>query len=90
MATNALTRQKRTDIDFVGLQAETVITTYGPINECQLVEKSSRGSWTQARLYICQHTNYLTRWVFNVIKTPQGWQAADFRYDDKFANTINQ
>ena len=90
MATNALTRQKTTDIDFVGLQAETVITTYGPVSECQLIEKSSRGSWTQARLYICQHANYLTRWIFTVIKTPQGWQAANFRYDDKFTNTIDQ
>ena len=90
MATNALTRQKTTEIDYVALQAQTVLTTYGPISECQLVETQSRGSWAQTRLYICQHTNYLTRWVFTVMKTPQGWQAANFRYDDKFSNPIDQ
>ena len=90
MGTNALLKAKATELDYVAVQADATIAAYGPIANCQLAEKTGKGSWTQTRLYLCQHEKYVTRWIFSVIKLPSGWQAATFRFDDKFTLDASQ
>lgn len=90
MGTNALAKAKTAELDYVAVQADATMSAYGPIGNCQLTEKTSKGSWTQMRLYICQHEKYVTRWIFTVIKLASGWQAATFRFDDKFTQDASQ
>jgi hypothetical protein len=87
---NPMASQKAAEFDYVALQAEATLRTYGPISDCQLVETRNRGSWAQTRLYICRQEKFLTRWLFTVMNTTQGWKAANFRFDDKYMQTIDE
>lgn len=84
MGTNPMAAAKASEMDYVAVQTDGALAAYGRILECQLTQKNSSGSWAQTRLYLCQHEKYMTRWVFTVIKLGSTWQAATFRFDDKF------
>ena len=88
--TNPIMRGKTSEMDYFGVGAEGTIGIYGTISDCQLIEKVNRGKWAQSRLYVCQHERFLTRWIFDVIKSSTGWQSANLRYDDKFSLSITQ
>ena len=90
MGTNAMTRAKTSELDYVVIQTDGVFAAYGRLGNCQLSEKNGIGSWAETRLYICQHEKYLTRWLFTVIKLGGTWQAATFRFDDKFTLDSSQ
>lgn len=81
---------KSTDVEFFGVQAEAIISAYGPIRDCQLIQNESYGSWAQTRLFICQHERFLSRWIFTVVKTAKGWQAGNLFFDDKFTAGIEK
>ncbi|MDE8654361.1 hypothetical protein [Novosphingobium album (ex Liu et al. 2023)] len=83
-------RSKPTDVGFLGVQAEAAMTAYGPIRACELVEQQNTGHWAAARLYICQHDRFLTRWIVAVFKSPSGWQPSNLRFDDKFSAKLEE
>jgi hypothetical protein len=90
MTTNLMMRAKVSELDYVVVQTDGVVAAYGRLGDCQLNEKTGIGSWVETRLYICQHEKFLTRWLFTVIKLGGTWQAATFRFDDKFTLDSSQ
>jgi hypothetical protein len=86
--TNSIMQNKTAEVENFKLQVTAAMVVYGPIKDCQFVEKSNRGQWSETRLYICQHEKYLTRWIFDAIKSPSGWQAGNLRWDDKYTQEL--
>lgn len=83
-----LMRSKASELKMLASQIDSLFSIYGPITTCQLVEEQVIGSLVSNRLYLCQHTNYITRWKLLMAKTPSGWIGANLSYDDKFAQGL--
>lgn len=90
LSKNTLTASKTSDLAMLTSQIDSVIAIYGPIGDCQLVQTRNNGSWVQQRLYICQHANLATRWIYQVVHTSKGWTSANMSFDDKVSNRLGE
>jgi hypothetical protein len=82
--TSAAMAGKQSEVSLFGTQAEGALAIYGKVGECQLTDRINYGTYAQARLYICQHEKFLTRWIFDLVRTSKGWEAGNLRFDDKY------
>lgn len=87
---NTLTANKTSDLAMLTSQIDSVIAIYGPIGDCQLVQTRNNGAWVQQRLYICQHANLATRWIYQVVHTSKGWTSTNMSFDDKVTNRLEE
>ena len=83
MTSNPIAATKVTEMEYFGMQVDSALSVYGPASNCQLVEKVSRSSFDQSRLYVCPSPKAVTRWVFRVGNMTGGWAALLLYFDDK-------
>ena len=87
---NPIMQGKASDIAVLASQIDSAMAVYGPIGDCQLTQTVNNGAWVQQRLYHCQHTNLVTRWLFQVVRTSKGWTPANLSFDDKVSNRLSE
>lgn len=87
---NPLMQGKTNEIAQLASQIDSANSIYGPIDDCQLTQTVNNGAWVQQRLYHCQHTNLVTRWMFQVVRTTKGWTPANLSFDDKVSNRLSE
>lgn len=68
---------------FLASQIDSAVGVYGPFSRCVLFSQEDRAGIVQARSYLCQHRDYLTRWNFSFGKTAGGWEPLTIDFDDK-------
>ena len=90
LSKNTLTASKTSEFAMLTSQIDSVIAIYGPIGDCQLVQTRNNGAWVQQRLYICQHANLVTRWIYQIVHTSKGWTPANMAFDDKVSNRLGE
>lgn len=78
-----LMASKSQEATFLASQIDSTINIYGPIKNCLLYSQNDRAGIVQARLYLCQHQDYLTRWHLSFGKTGNGWEPLSLNFDDK-------
>ncbi|MDZ4308697.1 MAG: hypothetical protein U0988_12645 [Allopontixanthobacter sp.] len=69
---NPLVGNMKSQISVLVGQITTVAEIYGPIQQCELAERSHLGSLMIRLTYVCQHENYLTRWHFKIARITKG------------------
>ena len=90
LGTNPLMASKTSDIAVLASQIDAAIGAYGPIGACQLTETVNNGPWVQQRLYHCQHTNLVTRWIYQTVRTSKGWMPSNLSFDDKVTKRLEE
>jgi len=87
---NALMASKASDLAMLSAQIDAAAVVVGPISNCNLVEQHNRGVLVIQRLYHCQHTNSVTRWLVAFVKTTKGWQGQSIFFDDKVTDGLSE
>jgi hypothetical protein len=77
---------KKQEMQFLISQIESTVAIYGKISNCALASTETRANLAQSRQYLCQHENFVTRWVVIVAKTSKGWGPVSLRFDDQMMN----
>jgi hypothetical protein len=70
-------------VNMVVSQVANALAAYGPVHQCALVDEETKAALMLRRTYLCQHEKFLTRWIFVVVKLPDGWKAGSIFFDDK-------
>ncbi len=87
LGNTGLMEGKKAEIAQLSGQVTTIISIYGPISNCVLVQIDGRGGVAQEEQYLCQHEKLATRWKLLLVKTSKGWVAGNLFFDDKLMNT---
>lgn len=77
---------KKQEMQYLISQIESTISIYGKISNCALASTKTRANIAQSRQYLCQHENFVTRWVIIVAKTSKGWGPVSLSFDDQMMN----
>jgi hypothetical protein len=74
---------KKQEMQFLVNQIQGAADIYGPITECPLDSVETKAGIAQSRQYLCQHENFVTRWIVVVAKTSKGWGPISLSFDDQ-------
>lgn len=74
---------KKQEMQYLISQIESTSTIYGRVSNCSLATVKTRAGIAQSRMYLCQHENFVTRWIVVVAKTSKGWAPVSLRFDDQ-------
>lgn len=73
---------KKQEMQYLVSQIDGTFSIYGKISDCSLASLETKANLAQSRQYLCQHENFVTRWVVIVAKTSNGWGPVSLRFDD--------
>jgi hypothetical protein len=82
-AANPLAASKTAEFGYLSDQMASSERAYGRISQCEQIDREALGTLIESRTYLCQHRDYVTRWVMSFQKTGKGWVGANIRFDDR-------
>ncbi|WP_379550013.1 hypothetical protein [Qipengyuania sp. DGS5-3] len=81
---NPLLLERRSDLQSLINQFESVTQTYGAIEDCSPWEQSYKSRLRITTTYICQHRDSLIMWEFQTDRLSRGWIVSNLRFDGTF------
>lgn len=64
-------------------QIDAAIKAYGPVTSYEKVSSAVLGTMAVREYYFVQHRDMITRWEFDLVRTPRGWSVGYFGFSDQ-------
>lgn len=64
-------------------QIDAAIKAYGPVISYEKLSSTTLGTMAVREFYFVQHRDMVTRWEFDLVKTPKGWSVGYFGFTDQ-------
>ncbi|WP_147454286.1 hypothetical protein [Sphingomonas sp. PP-F2F-G114-C0414] len=64
-------------------QIDAAIKAYGPVISYEKLSSTTLGTMAVREFYFVQHRDMVTRWEFDLVKTPTGWSVGYFGFTDQ-------
>ncbi|SFN69595.1 hypothetical protein [Sphingomonas sp. OK281] len=64
-------------------QIDAAIKAYGPVVSYEKLSTAALGTMAMREYYFVQHRDMVTRWEFELLRTPRGWSVGYFGFTDQ-------
>jgi hypothetical protein len=64
-------------------QIDAAIKAYGPVVSYERLSSATLGTMVVREYYFVQHRDMVTRWEFDLVRTPRGWSVGYFGFTDQ-------
>lgn len=64
-------------------QIDAAVKAYGPIVSYEKLSSTNLGTMAIREYYLIQHRDMVTRWEFDLVRTPRGWSVGYFGFTDQ-------
>lgn len=64
-------------------QIDAAVKAYGPVVSYEPLSSTDLGTTAKREYYLVQHRDMVTRWEFDLVRTPHGWNVAYLGFSDQ-------
>jgi hypothetical protein len=64
-------------------QIDAAVKAYGPVISFEPLSSDDLGTMAKREYYLVQHRDMVTRWEFDLVRTPSGWNVAYLGFTDQ-------
>jgi hypothetical protein len=64
-------------------QIDAAMKAYGPVLSFEELSTAELGSMAKREYFLVQHRDMVTRWEFDLVRTPSGWNVAYLGFTDQ-------
>ena len=64
-------------------QIDAAIKAYGPVVSYEKISTTNVGTMAAREYFFVQHRDMITRWEFDLVRTPSGWSVGYFGFADQ-------